>query len=500
VPRIRRTRDNHSPVAETSAPAPVDAHRWLQALSLGVIAGYLVTVIPGVRATPGYSMWLDGVWQPLAFVSAAVICAARNRNTAPDRSGWWWVAVALLFEAAAETVWAWWIRPITPEPYPSWADALWLSFYAAMLVAVFLITWIRVADISLRLVLDAILIGLGIASVAVASLLPGIRASGAGRAEAVINLAYPIFDITLMACVCAAIALFRLRPPPGLWFLAGGMMLWSIADSVYLFQSADSSYSSGGWIDATWVVAATCVALGPGWSRNPTRPAMTHWSAIVAPVAAALLALSVIVVRDLYPIGLPAKYLAVATILVALARLAMAYRDAHHEQHNARLARIDELTGIWNRRGFNEIAHRLCTPSGTPGEPHTTVAFLLLDIDGFKTINDSLGHHAGDQALQTIAARLEAAVRDGDYVARIGGDEFVVILTGGVSTRIANRIATHLTHQIRQPIVLDGHTEHLNASIGIAMAPRDGHNPSTVLRAADKALYKAKPSNRAGLR
>ncbi|MCH2222707.1 MAG: EAL domain-containing protein, partial [Dechloromonas sp.] len=115
------------------------------------------------------------------------------------------------------------------------------------------------------------------------------------------------------------------------------------------------------------------------------------------------------------------------------------------------------------------------------------------DLDRFKTINDSLGHHVGDLLLQTIAARLRSVLRDSDVVARLGGDEFVALLTGLERSEDMAVVANKLIEVIGQPCHnLDGHDVQVSPSIGIAIFPRDGHDINTLSRHADAAMYQSK--------
>ena len=118
---------------------------------------------------------------------------------------------------------------------------------------------------------------------------------------------------------------------------------------------------------------------------------------------------------------------------------------------------------------------------------------LFLDIDGFKSVNDTLGHAVGDKVLQTVAARLQKVVREGDTVGRLGGDEFVILLDPAALTASPEVVAERVLDAVREPIELDGARREplsITASIGIAMGPHA--SPSEMLLAADVALYRAK--------
>lgn len=152
-------------------------------------------------------------------------------------------------------------------------------------------------------------------------------------------------------------------------------------------------------------------------------------------------------------------------------------------------ARTDELTGLPNRRALLERATDALA-SATAERP---AALLLLDLDGFKEVNDSLGHSAGDDLLRLAGARLGRVLRTGDLLARLGGDEFAVLLTD-TDLVAAERKAVELRQQLRDPFPVEGIRLHIGVSIGIASAPVPASTVSELLRHADVAMYGAKSS------
>ncbi len=156
------------------------------------------------------------------------------------------------------------------------------------------------------------------------------------------------------------------------------------------------------------------------------------------------------------------------------------------------MARFDELTGLANRFEYNANIAEAFARLDRTGEPF---ALLYVDLDGFKQVNDSLGHDVGDRVLVETAERLRGAIRGSDVLARFGGDEFLLILPAAnhlVVTAIAQRMIDAMAKAFR----LDNKTVYVTASIGIAMAPADGASPADLLRHADTALYKAKAAGR----
>lgn len=165
---------------------------------------------------------------------------------------------------------------------------------------------------------------------------------------------------------------------------------------------------------------------------------------------------------------------------------AMAMRMAYLAQH-------DFLTSLPNRVLLND---RIAQAISLAGRSGNAVALMFLDLDHFKYINDSLGHAAGDQLLQSVAQRLSACVRSSDTVSRNGGDEFVVLLAEGRDMQDASVTAQKIIASLSAPYVIDQHELHLTCSIGISVYPADADNAEVLLKNADTAMYHAKESGR----
>jgi len=157
------------------------------------------------------------------------------------------------------------------------------------------------------------------------------------------------------------------------------------------------------------------------------------------------------------------------------------------------LALHDALTGLPNRVLLQECLSQAMVMAR---RHQRGVATLMLDLDHFKNINDSLGHHVGDHLLEAVALRLRACVRESDIAARLGGDEFVIALPEAGNDIDAAEVAQKVLVALHQPFQIDGHELHVGASIGISRYPADGDDPGTLLRAADSAMYRAKNDGR----
>jgi diguanylate cyclase (GGDEF)-like protein len=172
-------------------------------------------------------------------------------------------------------------------------------------------------------------------------------------------------------------------------------------------------------------------------------------------------------------------------------KTAQALRTAQEELEY--FAYFDALTSLANRRMFLEHLRRLITLSGKHG---TRFALLLIDLDRFKDINDTLGHDAGDALLVEIGARLRLAVRPDDQVARLGGDEFAVILQNADNADEIERICMRIVNSFDKEVQFNGKRMTASTSVGVAVFPEDGDQEESLYKSADVALYEAKHSGR----
>lgn len=157
------------------------------------------------------------------------------------------------------------------------------------------------------------------------------------------------------------------------------------------------------------------------------------------------------------------------------------------------LAYFDTLTGLANRTMLQE---KLSQMIAVASRARQRLAVLFVDLDKFKVVNDTLGHEAGDLLLRQVAERLRAQVRDGDVVARIGGDEFVIVLSQVTQDDQPARAARRLIDALADPVLVFGHEAHVSPSIGISVFPDDGRDVATLLKNADTAMYRVKEQGR----
>ena len=163
------------------------------------------------------------------------------------------------------------------------------------------------------------------------------------------------------------------------------------------------------------------------------------------------------------------------------------------EEKLAYLAQFDSLTGLPNRDLFRDRLTRTVAQAAQNG---WLLGILYIDLDGFKVVNDTFGHDAGDRLLTLVAERLRGCVRNSDTVGRLGGDEFAIVLANMAGAGDAERIAQHVVAALVQPFKVEGRDTRMTASVGIAVYPGDGLNADALLKSADTAMYRAKEQGR----
>ena len=456
----------------------------------GPPTAYFASLI--IRPNGSNWTWLDGwgvvVWE-------VVLCAmAIARGFVGQRGRM--VALALGLSIA---LWAIGDLTLTIESLggatpatPSWADAFYLAFYPVAYVGI--VTFMRgeVRRLTTPDWLDGIVAGLGAAAVCSAFAFHSIvHSTGGGVLATATHLAYPIGDLLLLCLVVGGTAILSGRPKTPWMFLAVGIGANVVGDTFALFGS--SSWVSNTAQQIAWPIAILMISMAVWVRPKPSNPLTEQKQAgYLLPNLAAGAALVILFIGSLHHVSAVAVGLATAALVTVGIRLALSVREMRalsHERH--RQSVTDELTDLGNRRQLFRVLDSFfadCLKADTPDRP---LAFLFVDLNNFKEINDSFGHPAGDQLLKQLGARLIGALRDSDLLVRIGGDEFAVALVDG-DADYAVSVADRLTASLEEPFVLDVVNARISASIGIAMAPTDARDSAGLVWCADVAMYRAK--------
>ena len=251
--------------------------------------------------------------------------------------------------------------------------------------------------------------------------------------------------------------------------------------SYYLYLSQDGSYQYASLSDTGWLIGFIAIAYSFWFAPDEeSHPRSFNPLAVTLALIASSLVLAISVIRpDYFPRFVLAP--AFATIALAFMRMAVAMSDARKMSDERILARTDELTGLANRRRFISEFESFQGKVGS---------LLILDLDGFKPVNDRLGHEVGDQLLKQVAKRFERVVPRGSLLARLGGDEFGALIAGDDGFEVAVALRATLSF----PFQIDGNEIALSVSIGEARINPAEAGEINLLRRADEAMYQAKRS------
>jgi diguanylate cyclase (GGDEF)-like protein len=483
------------PLAAETEPANARLVRAGGAALVIAWAAYLLHVLTGASWGADVAGFFNsGVFSGM-ILAAGGMCAARALLVENDRLPWGVLAGGMLSWGLASVYWSLWLKHLAAPPYPSISDGLYLAFYPAAYIALMLLAMRNLRSIGPSVWLDGLIGMSAVGAVGVAFVVPSVVAdTGGSTAVVVTNLAYPLGDLLLIALVVGVFALTSWRPGRNWLLISGGLGLMAIADTIYLYRVANGTFVEGQLLDALWPAGMVLLAVA-AWQTAPrsTTFRAQNWPVLVVPSLFSLASLGVLIYGNAADINLAALVLAAVTIVAALARLALSYREARALSETRRQATTDELTGLANRRYLYERLSSELRRARMLGKPLT---LLVADLDGFKELNDTLGHQAGDLLLRQVGPRVLDALRAEDTLARLGGDEFAVILPGlgsGDSSEIVQRIQRLLD----EPFTIRGLTIHMEASFGIATFPDHGTDVDALVQRADVAMYQAKNS-RAG--
>jgi diguanylate cyclase (GGDEF)-like protein len=464
--------------------------RGIRALFALVVLGLAVHAVnafagPGDWPFPdAISTWL---YTLLMYMGGFLgLAGALRRRT--ERAAWASISAGLLLWATADTLLTLWIDKLPEPPYPSVADAVYLSSYAAVYIGFVLLLRSRVRPVRRAQWLDGTVGFLAVAALASAVALPAFTGLTEGHAaEVVVNLAYPLADLLMLSFVGLALGLSR-RLDRSLVLLVLGQMANVVADVAFAYQDAVGTYVAGSWVDTLWPLSAALTAAA-AWQRAP-RPKNEELGGRELPlnVAFATIALGVLLVGQFTAVN------AIAAVLAGCALVAVGLRGAMLFHDNLRLlsasreeSLTDGLSGLGNRRSLMlDLEEAVAT--ATEAAPRT---LALFDLDGFKQYNDAFGHAAGDELLKRLAGALGDAVAGHGHAYRLGGDEFCALLDHHADTGDDVIEAALLAlFEPADPYAVD-------ASFGLVALPLDATNAADALRLADHRMYALKHGRRA---
>jgi len=359
--------------------------------------------------------------------------------------------------------------------YITASNFMYLLFYPLAIIGLPRLLAIK-QKLSLIELVDSTIFGLGLTTLGSALIIKPVLPHFDGNTrETFFAIIYPVADLILV-CVVVATVSMQGYSRRGL-ILTIGVLMFAFTDFLYLWQHINGGYLMGSMLDVGWIIGLLLIAES-FWQPGIDIKARDGISPILISISVSLSAtlLALIAIRPEY---FPRFILmpAIATLALAFIRMAIALTQAKNIGQERLLARTDELTGLPNRR-------RLVTEIDSFIEKEG--ALLLLDLDGFKPINDVHGHETGDKILQQVALRFERALPQGALLARLGGDEFGVLYEGGHDSAVEVALALRAT--LSYPFHINNKEIQLGVSIGVAK----NNGEKDLLLRADNAMYKAK--------
>ena len=420
-----------------------------------------------------HSFWFDVI-----LFNAVPVACVLSILTAPCINNKW----AQPLTAAAIGTWS--IGSILATTSSYWeistllltiSDAMYLLFYPLALLGLQLMISIQQRLTALEIV-DASIVGLGLSTLGTAfALQPVLPHFDGDLNQSFFAIIYPVADLILVCFLIATVAMqgFSIR---GL-FVTTGVLLFAITDFIFLWQNLNMSYIFGSLIDYGWLLAFIVISEST-WQSGANKSVKYSVSPILITLSVFLSA-TLLTLLAIAPKNFPHFILipAIGTLALAFIRMSIALSQARNIGHERILARTDDLTTLPNRRRLISEIQNFATRKG---------ALLLLDLDGFKPVNDKYGHEVGDKVLQQVAHRFTRALPIGALLARLGGDEFGILVDGSVESVM--EIALALRGTLSYPFIIDGYEIQIGVSIGIT----ENDGADDLMQRADNAMYSAK--------
>jgi diguanylate cyclase len=483
------------------------AWKWVLGVGTAAVIGYFS--LPGAGAKDlGYST--------IGVLSIVAVLVAVHIRRPAGRRYWYLLAAGNFCFVLGDGVYDVYEFVLhRAVPFPSIADGLYLLGYPFVFAGVRRLTRAK-AGVEREIYADAAIVSIGALALSWHFLM-GSEAHGTGMSAfaKLVTIAYPTMDIVLLFVVLQALMFGTARQPVHK-LLATSLLSMLIADFIYDVLSQHNSYSTGNPVDAGWLIAYVLLAVA-AWHPSMERIALPAPApgtfdrrrlpvvALAGFVSPAMLLISNF--RGTFvDIGVLAV-LSVALFFLVVLRMWWLFGRLSGQAHvleEALEARgaleadlrhqafHDALTGLANRALLQErIDHALAAAPRLGG----VVALCFCDLDGFKGINDSLGHAVGDEVLRAIATRLSSIVRPGDTVARLGGDEFAVLMENVANPDIGAAIARRIVSALSEPVEIEERHLLVSGSVGLAVATT-ATTTARLLTDADSAMYEAKAAGK----
>ncbi|XVU20753.1 putative bifunctional diguanylate cyclase/phosphodiesterase [Actinoplanes sp. CA-054009] len=436
---------------------------WYWWIAAGVLA------IIGQFVLPPDGLAASLVYDVIGLASGLAVLAAIRLHRPSRPAMWYWFAAGQFTFVLGDLTYEYYVHVLHQEPYPSLADVFYLGSYPMLAVGLLLL--VRGGRGNL---IDAAIVAIGLGLVYWVFVVYPIVVADAGSAlERFTSTAYPAADVLLLALLARLLTGARIASP-SVWMLAAAVALMFAADTGFALLT-DTHLANPAFLLSyvVWAAAALHPSMRRGFTSEET-PGVGRGRVLLFG-ACSLLSPALLFMPSVGDDRHDVFAVAVADAVLFLLVIA---RMAGFVTQLDRAALTDDLTGLASRRRLVQALRDAARPQ-----------LALLGLNGFKNVNDELGRPVGDRVLALLAARLRAGAPDGAVVARIGGDEFAVLLPQATADE-ARELAGTLSAALRQPVSAGGHELYVGVAIGLAGGT--GVDAEELLRQAEAAMYAAK--------
>jgi diguanylate cyclase (GGDEF)-like protein len=509
---VRRVQAEGSPRADRGTharprrglPRPrfrFETHAWMGFLAIGVALVAAYSLLDGTLVR-------DGVYAAIGIVSVVAVRRGTGMHRPALRRPWDLSVLGLSLWVVGDALYTVHEDVLGRTSYPSIGDAFYLAGYPALCIALLSLARSRRSARDQAGILDGWTVAIGLSLVAVVVL---VRPSFTGGAllPDLVSVAYPLGDIMLVTGLVRVVMAAGARST-AIRLLTGAVVMLLLSDALSTLYGLHA-VAVPGWLDLLWLLSYVCwgaAALHPSMASiaapvDEVDPAFSRRRMVAAGLATMVAPIVLAVEQslhlrlDVWPVVAGAIVmfgLVVSRMSVAIEQIAVVSRQSGLlQQQLEHEATHDALTQLPNRAHGLALTEQALEHARTTG---ATVALLFCDLDGFKQVNDTMGHRTGDEVLQQVALRLRSAVHPAGMVMRLGGDEFVAVLRDVAGGTEAVALAQQLVEVVSEPLKVTDGTAVVGTSIGVAVAVRGAAQADDLLNEADVAAYRAKAAGK----
>lgn len=467
---------------------------FLELTAVIVVVAY-VTMFFTVRSTYSIdSVSLYDWWKCLALLVPVIPILTRRGNHSPLGGVWLLMGLGILLFDFAAVLRLLSLARVNPFSTATPRDVVLVLSYVAIAIVVAVVMQQSFGARAISVRLDGLIAGLALAAFASTYWFHQYVEIGGRPLVSEMNIFNPILVIVLLVLIVAGLIPSRFQPDRHAVWLIVGLVSIGLGDLIALNQPATMSHVVNALVTTSRPIGMCCLAIA-AWPRVDRRVESRErldapWGLNLIPIIFGALSIGILANAVHRTTSIATTFMALGSLVLVIIRMVMTQSEVRQLGSSHFVdARTDHVTGLSNRRDFLEGGESKLVSL----RPNEQLAVLLIDLDGFKEVNDSLGHAQGDELLKIIGRRFAKKIGDRGPMARTGGDEFactVVIEAESDPIVIANELARALA----DPVSLDGTKVRVSASIGVAIWPQHGTTHVELVRSADVAMYEAKRS------